>query len=128
MKNLTACTFIVLATGIVASCGEDPGMYKNETLTFTTPVNAKMGQKDIEEEALDLKDQNSSNFIFRRIGAMVPWAPMPIFDYYREPLPLEVPVSPFYSLIEWVPPMYAPYFMDDWGGDWGGGPNWDDDE
>jgi hypothetical protein len=115
-KNLLACTLIALAMGIVASCGEDPGMYRDETLTFTSPVSAKSDNATVEELSLD--EENSSNFFFRRYGALVPWAPVPLFDYYLEPIPVEVPVSPFYSLIDYVHPFYAPYLFDDWYDDW----------
>jgi|HubBroStandDraft_6_1064221.scaffolds.fasta_scaffold615219_1 hypothetical protein len=115
MKELLACTIFTVAMGIMASCGEDPGMYKNETINFTTPVNAKMGQKTIEEE-VDLSDGSSSNFRVRHYGILAPWAPAPLFDWYLEPIPVEVPVSPFYSLIDFVHPFYAQLVLgdDDW--------------
>lgn len=116
-----AYSIAAFAMGIMANCGEDPGLYRNETITFTTPVSAKMGQKNIEEDELNLKDQDSSNFFpLRRYGALMPWAPVPLFDYYLEPIPVQIPVSPFYSLIDYVHPFYAPFIFDDWG-------YWDDD-
>lgn len=113
MRLKPAFPFIALAMGIMASCGEEPGMYKDEIITFTTPVSAKMEQKTVKEKNdLNLREDESSNFCFTRFGALIPWGPTPIFDYYNQPLPLEVPVSPFFSLIEFVHPFYAPYFLD----------------
>lgn len=117
-KKLLASTFFASTMGIMVGCGEDPGMYQNETINFTSPVNAKMEQKSIKKENdLDLKEQDSSNFFLTRYGAYVPWAPVPLFDYYREPIPVEIPVSPFYSLIDYVHPFYAAYLFDDWDDD-----------
>lgn len=91
-------------------CGEDPGMYQGETLTFETPVLSKVTGRATERKKvseLDLGANDSSNFEIARIGALVPWIPYPLFDYYTEPFPLDIPVSPGLSLIEYIHPFYA---------------------
>lgn len=103
-------------------CGEDPTMYQAETLNFDAPVSSAAkqisGKKDMTELNLD---DASSDFHFARWGGFghVPWSPYPFFDYYLEPVPVEVPVSPFFSLVDYVHPFYAVAALNPW---------WDDDD
>lgn len=94
-------------------CGEYPGLYQGETLTFETPVSSKTDKRGIDAKVseLDLSEDEVSDFHFGRIAApWIPWGPFPVYDYYLEPIPVEVPVSPFYSVIDFIHPFYAVAF------------------
>ncbi len=118
-KSMAIMAFSTSALMMLFSgCEQDPATYQEETLNFETPIsNKKVSQK--KKDDLDSGAEDSSNFYFRRIGAMVPWDPYPLYDYFLEPVPVEVPVNPFYSLIDYVHPFYA--YADLFVG-------WDDDE
>lgn len=111
-------------------CGEDPGLYQGETLTFESPASSKINNRSTnakEVSDLDLSENQSSDFHFRRFGGpLVPWV-TPLYDYYLEPVPVEIPVSPFYSLIDYIHPFYAVAF-DFWGFDDDGFGAFDDDQ
>lgn len=104
-------------------CGEDPTMYHDETLSFESPISSSSkhisGDKEMTE--LDLGENEHSDFHVARWGGFgyVPWGPYPVFDYYLEPVPFEVPVSPVFSLIDYVHPFYAVAALNPW---------WDDDD
>jgi hypothetical protein len=91
------------------NCGPDPYLYQGERLTFETPVSSKVNTIDEGISDLELDEKESSDFHFTRIGAfpLVPWGPFPLYDYYLEPIPIEVPVSPIFSLIDYIHPFYA---------------------
>jgi hypothetical protein len=102
-----------LALMMPIGCGDDPSMYRGETLTFESPVSAKATQSKSNKTAeLDLSTDEASDFLFTRFGVLgpTPWV-YPLYNYYLEPIPLEVPVSPFYSVVEYAPPMYFDYYF-----------------
>jgi hypothetical protein len=101
--------FLVAILGLVAGCADDPSLYQGEKLILETPVSSKeVKKKQVEKNlSIDLGADEKSNFHITRIGAFVPWGPYPVFDYYLEPFPVEVPVSPDFSLIDYVHPFYA---------------------
>jgi hypothetical protein len=133
MKLNTYRIYLALGASAIAllilplGCGEDPGLYRGETLTFETPVSSKLSNRSTnakEVSSLDL-DENA-DFHFLRFGVpFSPW-PYPLYDYYLEPLPVEIPVSPFFSLVDWIHPFYAVAF-DFWGWNNGGFGHNDDD-
>lgn len=100
---------------LFASCGEDPSMYQGETLTFETPVAGKLVEQNAtgkKASELDLGADEASDFRFARfdgiaVGAVPWWGPYPLYDYYLEPVPVPVPVSPGFALIDYVHPFYA---------------------
>jgi hypothetical protein len=107
--SLSIWTFTIFFSG----CGEDPSMYRGETLTFQSPISAKSVKSEKPSATdLQLSEQASSNFHSTRIGADFPppYPVYPIFDYYAEPIPMQVRVSPFYSMIQLLPPMYWNYY------------------
>lgn len=82
-------------------CGEDAGLYDQETIVF---------ENGHDSAELDL-DEESSEFgsFYGFYGALLdPW---PIFDYYNYPLPVLVPVNAFTNIIEWVHPMYVDQYL-----------------
>lgn len=115
--SILMAAFTILASG----CGNDPSMYRGETLTFQSPVSAQSEKVSTTNSGdLDLAEEESSDFLFTRIGALVPmpYPLYPLYDYYLDPIPVEIPVSPFYSVVEYLPPMYwnyyfNPYYADD---------------
>lgn len=94
---------LIALLSLMIGCGEDPSIYEGETLTVESPVTTKI----MKSEKLDLREEESEKFRFTRLGAMLPWLPTPFYDYYLEPLPVPVPVSPDYALIDYVHPFYA---------------------
>jgi hypothetical protein len=112
-KKITA--LLALSAWLVISflgCGEETAMYQYETLTFETPVSSKMVKKNTlgkNGDDLDLGDKESSDFRFVELGPVaIPWGgPIPLYDYYLQPLPVQVPVSPFYSVVEFIHPFYV---------------------
>lgn len=133
-KYLLAFTFSALSLAIFLGplgCGPDPGMYHGETLTFETPVANKSDEQLTEEERiskLDLGASESSDFYWGGhagygYGYGYDYGPYwgggyPLYDYYLEPLPVAVPVSPAYALVDYVHPFYAfaafnPFWDDD---------------
>lgn len=109
-RALYVVAFALIVTPF--GCGEDPGMYQGEVLTFETPVSSKEETKEGPMPDLDLLEKDASDFGVTRIGAFG-WSPFPVFDYFLEPIPVEVPVAPGVSLIEFLPPMYW-NFWDRW--------------
>lgn len=107
-------------------CGEDPSRY-SETLAFenTPAINAS----DANTTDLDLGADESSDFW---LNYYFPWAvpltPYPLFDYYLNPLALEVPISPIASTVEFIHPFYAYRFLDPFGDDDGGRRHHDRDD
>jgi hypothetical protein len=112
-------------------CGEDPGMYQGETLTFETPVSSKAVKRNSNEKKtheLDLGADERVDFVGMFGVAPAGFVPAyPLFDYYLEPIPIEIPVSPFFSVIDFVHPFYAFADLDLWGDDEGGSFFEDDD-
>lgn len=127
LNHTIACVTAAALMLVFLGCGEDPSIYENETLTFESPVSAKVTKESDKTADLDLKDGSASDFHFVRYGIMAPWV-YPLFDYYLEPIPVEVPVSPFYSVIDFVHPMYFDYFAAPWEDDDGHHHSRDDDE
>lgn len=112
-------------------CGEDPSMYQGETLTFETPHSSKRSGEDKKVTELDLSENQKSDFGFFGYDAFpyVPWAPFPIFDYYDDPVPYAVPVSPGFAVLDYVHPFYAyAAFGPFWGDDDDGGHPFSDDD
>lgn len=111
--------FVIVA--LQWGCGEDPSLYQGETLAFenTPAINAR----DTTSTDLDLGADESSDFWLNYYFPWaVPFTPYPLFDYYLNPLALEVPISPISSVVEFVHPFYAyrfldPFWSDDDGGD-----------
>lgn len=106
-------SFLLVQTG----CGEDPGLYQNESLSFENPQTEAVASK--EEQNLDLGADESSDF--RLLGGypLVPYVGSPLYDYYTRPLAVSVPVSPVATVVDYVHPFYAyrsynPFF---WGFD-----------
>lgn len=101
--------FLIMPLG----CGEDPKYYRGERLTFESPVSAKASKSERENTAdLDLSTDEASDFRVAPFGPFViPWGPYPLYDYYLEPIPVEIPVSPFYSVIDFVHPMYFDFYL-----------------
>src|SRR5437660_874046 len=107
LKNRTAWAIsIIVFMMLFCACGEDTASYQEETLSFETPVSLKKVKQKKNNE-LDLKEDETSNFHFRRIGAYVPWDPYPIWDYFRDPVPFLIPVAPGLDLVDYVHPFYA---------------------
>lgn len=98
-------TTSLLVSGISA-CGDDPGLYQQETLTFESGASFKES-----EQELNLGADDADEF-----GAFpLPFAPGPFFGglvpiwpfYLTDPVPVTVPISEFQALTEWIHPMYA---------------------
>jgi len=100
---LAAFILVMLFSG----CEQDPATYQDETLNIETPVSGKKVSEKKKDDLNLSEDDPSYFFYFRRIGAMVPWDPYPLYDYFLEPVPIEIPVNPFYSVIDYVHPFYA---------------------
>lgn len=118
----TALLAMALALPLsLSGCGEDAaGAYRNEMLIIETPVASKTTKEksENEEEAeLQLVAEDASHFNLVRFGAYIPWVPYPLFDYYLEPIPLAIPVSWGYAVVDFVHPFYGPAVFGPWGDD-----------
>ncbi len=103
---LGIAAFVALA--LQQGCGEDPSLYQSEPLAFENTAAVANNSDAKESSDLDLGVDESSDFWLNYYYPwMVPYAPAPIFDYYLEPLPIEVPISPVASIIDFVHPFYA---------------------
>lgn len=92
-------TTLLLLTSLFG-CGEEPGLYQEEELTFENGKEGSSGQKK-----LNLGADESSDFGFWP-ASFFPF-PAPVFPYYLEPVPVAIPISPYQAITEWVHPMYA---------------------
>lgn len=95
---------MILFMATLIGCGEDPGLYQQEELVFDSG-----SYQNSKEEEIDLGSDESKEFGFWP-PALLPAPPFiapPIFPYYREPVPVAVPISPYQAITEWVHPMYA---------------------
>ncbi len=100
---LGTAAFVCLALQV--GCGEDQSLYQSETLAFENTLT--LNEED-ELSDLDLGADESSNFWLNYYYPwMVPFAAAPLYEYYLEPLPIEVPISPVASIIDFVHPFYA---------------------
>ena len=82
------------------ACGPEAGLYEQEKIMF----------ENGNDQELDLSEEEKSDFAYHGwFGA--PMAPWPIFEYYKHPLPVLVPVNPLTNIIEWVHPMYADLYL-----------------
>lgn len=84
----------------LSSCAEDPNLYQDETLYFESSKDASK---------LDLDEENSDSFFYGFFAG--PYAPWPLFEYYKHPLPVAVPINPLDSLVDWVHPMYVGLYL-----------------
>jgi hypothetical protein len=100
-RYLYGMILVFFAVSFVA-CGDDPGLYRHETLNFE---GKEIGV--VESSELDLGADDPSSFGFWPASF---W-PAPIFAYYNQPVPVAIPISPFQAITEWVHPMYAVSMM-----------------
>lgn len=108
-KNLFGICIAVLVVLISSGCGEYPGSYKSETLTFESPITAKKVKSQNDDE-LNLEADASKEFFYRWLGGSpIPSWGLPLLEYYRHPLAVEIPISPFHSLVDYVHPFYFAY-------------------
>jgi hypothetical protein len=111
---------LVLALGAIfvlalaTSCGEDPKLSQNEKLSFENLSAQDIALATQEENGkLSLEDGASSKywghpfFVQPLVLDPIRNSPYPLYDYYRHPVPVAVPVTPTASLIDFVHPFYA---------------------
>jgi hypothetical protein len=99
----TLLLHIALACTVFTSCGNDPGLYDQEKITF---------EASSASSELDLSEEESSDFFGDYYGFFgVPLPAWPVFDYYQFPLPVYVPINPVANLIEWIHPMYIGLYL-----------------
>ena len=104
---LGIAAFVVVALEL--GCGQDSNLYHSDTLAFEN--TATISSKTVEDE-LDLGADESSNFWLNYYYPwMVPFSPFPLYDYYLEPLAVEIPISPVASVFDFVHPFYAYRFI-----------------
>jgi hypothetical protein len=101
-------TTLFVAVALQQGCGEDPSLYQSEPLAFENTAAIADNTAAKESAQLDLGEDESSDFWLNYYSPWYfPYAPAPLFDYYLEPLPIEVPISPVASIIDYVHPFYA---------------------
>lgn len=101
---LGTAAFVCLALQV--GCGEDKSLYQGETLAFENTLTLSDSQDETHD--LDLGADESSNFWLNYYYPWaVPFAAPAFYEYYLEPLPIEVPISPVASIVDFVHPFYA---------------------
>jgi hypothetical protein len=122
MVTINYRTIVVSFLGFFLSfyvgCGYDPRYYEDEVIAFEAKTQQSVAQKNNDNDNLELAEGAADEFGIVRFGYMIPWE-YPLFDYYLEPIPYEIPVSPYFSVIDFLPPMYYAYYQD---------PPWEDDD
>ena len=100
MKKILASLAFISFLALQLGCGQEAGLYEQEKIMFE---NGNDGE-------LDLSEEEKSNFSYYGFfgSLMDPW---PIFEYYKHPLPVLVPVNPLTNVIEWVHPMYVDQYL-----------------
>jgi hypothetical protein len=116
-RTITA-SFLGLFLSFYVGCGYDPRYYEDEVIAFEAKVQQPAVQKNHDSDSLELAEGAADEFGITRFGYMIPWV-YPLFDYYLEPIPYEIPVSSYYSVIDFLPPMYYDYYLN---------PPWEDDD
>lgn len=102
-----AAAFLLVATQL--GCGPESGLDQDETLAFENTAriadnSATLAKKD----SMDLGADEANDFWLNYYPpVVVPYAPAPLFDYYTQPLAVEVPVSPVAAVVDYVHPFYA---------------------
>lgn len=103
-KGYTSFFLYSLATAsliaALAGCGEDPGLYEQETLNFQ---GQEIGNFEEDTQNIDLGAEERSDFSIWPAS----FIPAPLFAYYKYPVPVAVPINPFLAITEWIHPMYA---------------------
>lgn len=90
-------------------CGEDPSILQSEKLGFQNGANVNEEVAAKEDGAtLDLGANDSQDFGLLWTGyPLVDYGRAPLFDYYRHPIPVAVPVNPVQAVVDYVHPFYA---------------------
>lgn len=98
----------------LAGCGYDPNYYEDEVINFDAKVAQQLPDNHEEDIGnIILADGFADEWGVVRFGYDIPWF-YPLFDYYLRPIPYEIPVSPYHSVIDFLPPMYFSYYLDLW--------------